>query len=720
MSELNNKNCTQESGASSTSANKATPQNIQAFEQASFTTPPSMPTSSIPYSDLHGSLPEALCPGRHHVHHSYIWLGSLRAASSIILAIAIAALSSLISILFDADASEAAFLSVIMPFVIGGIVLTVLFIVGLIYLFQWLSWKHLTYELESNEFNLHSGIISKKHMHVPYQRVQAVNQKAGLLHRLVGVCDVKIDTAGGASNESITLRYMRTSEAEALRSELFRRKKVLLAGGSITEDGSATLDGTLYYSAWAIVSMGIAPQFTLMTALGYVLQPLPNASTVTANTKAATSETEQFRPYEGNVLDMADEIFQDVRGVFGGTEVNTGQVSFETGLSNKELLLAGASGAGEGLGLLFVGIVAVVGSVAQFFEGVLERWTEEFAMSFIEDSGIVALSGPSTLSSLANGAVLHIIVGALLVIVVLWLISALGTVVHYGGFRLRRREDRVEVESGLLSRSFHGVDVDRIQSVVIKQSFIRRLVGYCELSVLKIDSAAADAANTQSQQQLTSKGIVIHPFVKLSQVPQIIGGVLPEFADMPQETYTPAPIALRRGIIRMGIIQSAAFWFAVVVVFCQMAMELAIQNIPLGAEGLATLSIMRIVMMSYYALFALIFIVNVVNAVLWYRHSGLGYDRSFMSICNGGLNMTTTYTPRKKIQYAFLRTNPLQRRAHVASINVRTAAGIKGRTETLWDISEVDAEAWMEWVRPRSRVATNEGGVAIPDEQAGA
>ena len=191
----------------------------------------------------------------------------------------------------------------------------------------------------------------------------------------------------------------------------------------------------------------------------------------------------------------------------------------------------------------------------------------------------------------------------------------------------------------------------------------------------------------------------------MSRVPEIIAGVLPEFADMPAETFKPAPVAKRRAIVRMGIIRSAAFWFAVFVALCQVAMELVIVTMPLNAEELAMLATVRYLMFAYYAIFVLAFVVNVVNAILWHKRSGLGYDRGFMSMTNGGLAVTTTYTPRKKIQFAYLRTNPFQRMAHVASVNVRTAAGVGGTTETLWDLPEEDADAWMEWVRPRGKRA---------------
>lgn len=97
------------------------------------------------------------------------------------------------------------------------------------------------------------------------------------------------------------------------------------------------------------------------------------------------------------------------------------------------------------------------------------------------------------------------VVAFLAVAAVMWVLSAIGTCISYGGFRACRRDNRIEVEHGLLQHRFQGVDVDRVQSVVVKQSFIRRLMGYCELSLGKID-AAAENSNEQNN-GLNTRGL---------------------------------------------------------------------------------------------------------------------------------------------------------------------------------------------------------------------
>ena len=90
-----------------------------------------------------------------------------------------------------------------------------------------------------------------------------------------------------------------------------------------------------------------------------------------------------------------------------------------------------------------------------------------------------------------------------------------------------------------------------------------------------------------------------------------------------------------------------------------------------------------------------------VGAVLWARGSGFAYNRRFMRVVNGGLGCESVSFPRRKIQFGYTKTNPFQRRAQTATIAVRTAAGTGGTTVRLIDVCEDDAQAWLEWVRPR-------------------
>ncbi|ACV21099.1 Bacterial membrane flanked domain [Slackia heliotrinireducens] len=608
--------------------------------------------------DYRETVPEPLRPGMHQVHHAFIWIKGIGSAVGIVFAMAITAFGNLMS----AGLGE---LGAFIVFLILG--LTILVTVGLVFLFRWISWKYLSYALTPTEIEVHSGWLNKKRVHVPYQRIQSVNQTATPLQRVVGICDVSVDTAGGASNESIQLQCLRTSDVEALRAELFRRKKVLLDGGSIDEWGSAMLGGVQYPSTWALASYGINPAT-------YVQPAIPQGA---VSNQSASSQVQAAQ--EGNALSGAADFSDHFRGVFGGEKVDTGQVSYEVRLSNKELFLAGISGSGGTMGLVVAAIAGLAGAV----------------MDALEDVFIVHLDTAARVaaSTFDVGSAVALVAVVLVVLLVMWVMSALGTMVNYGGFALRRRGTRIEVESGLLSRKFQGIDVDRIQSVEIHEAPIRRLFGYCELRVTKID-AILPGTDSRSLKN-TQLGAVLHPFVKTSRVPEILRGVLPEFAEYPQATQTLPPVALRRGIVGHGLVRNFGFWSAIVLLLAYAFARLAVSPNMAGFLSGALVVLL--------AVCVLIMVIGAVGGLLWFRGSALGYNRDYMTMVVSGYTRRIIVTPRKKIQFATLLANPFQRRAKVASVCARTAAGIDGTTETLWDMALDQAEAWQEWVRPRKR-----------------
>ena len=67
---------------------------------------------------------------------------------------------------------------------------------------------------------------------------------------------------------------------------------------------------------------------------------------------------------------------------------------------------------------------------------------------------------------------------------------------------------------------------------------------------------------------------MIHPFVKMSRVPEILASIVPEFADVPTENIRVKPVGLRRALIRICIIQGDGLWLAVLVAAGQIAVNL--------------------------------------------------------------------------------------------------------------------------------------------------
>ncbi|WP_449316898.1 PH domain-containing protein [Rubneribacter sp.] len=573
-------------------------------------------------------------PVRHRVHHSYIWLGSAQMVLALLAALLVAGFSSIIGAIADGARAFADAPAGIMVTVVS--VLGFLALVGVVVLVQWWSYRHLYYELGPEEFNLYSGIFNKKRVHVPYQRIQSVDQRATLPQRIFGVCTVDIDTAGGAANKAVQVPYVLRSQAEELRRELFARKQA----AAVAQGGAA---------------VARAPQVTASAP--------------------------------GNVLDAPAEIWQDVCEVFGGKEVDTGTVTYEYGLTNRELVLTGLSNHTSQV----VIVLGILGVVAQVFElaAPLAAGPLESAFGRVSSAGLQLFGG---------NLIALVAIAVVAFSVVLWALSAVGACISYGGFKARRRDSRIEVEHGLLQHRFQGVDVDRVQSVMVKQSFIRRLMGYCEVSLGKVD-AASENSGGQAQGFEMQTGLVIHPFVKMNRVPEILAGLVPEFADVPVQVTPVAPAALRRALVRRCILLGSGFWLAALAAVTQVAVNLWVA--PHYSEQAGVAGTVNLIATACYVLALVLLVFDAAGAVLWYRGSGFAYNERFMQVSNGGLSRETVSFPRRKIQFGYTKTNPFQRRSGTATINVRTAAGVSGSTIRLVDAREDDAQDWLDWMRPR-------------------
>lgn len=92
-----------------------------------------------------------------------------------------------------------------------------------------LSWHFYRYELREDGFRKEHGVIWKKYITIPYDRVQNVDIHRGILARLLGLSDLQIQTAGaitagsyGAFSEG-RLIGIRRELAEEIRDQLVAR-----------------------------------------------------------------------------------------------------------------------------------------------------------------------------------------------------------------------------------------------------------------------------------------------------------------------------------------------------------------------------------------------------------------------------------------------------------------------------------------------------------------
>lgn len=620
------------------------------------------------------------------VHKAYIWLSALQAGLAFVIVFFFSSIGSVFSALEANDPDE----------LLGAtafsfaLILIIVVVFGICILAQVFSYKHLMYSVGPAEFTLYKGIFNKQQVHVPYARVQSVDKRATLTQRIFGLCSVYIDTAGGESNKAIIVPYLAKAQADWLISQLYARKM-----NAVQPQAQPAYQ---------------APEVQMPQAAA---APQPQA--------AATAQP--ISQQNGNVLDVGTEAWNQFGGVFAGQPAVTfDRVSYEYGLSNKELFFSGLSNNTSFAAIVIIVICFLVQAV-----GFLCEVFPFQANSVADTLSTFDLSG--ALSSFALPLIGTIAVAIIGIFVFIWLVSALAACLSFGGFRARRYADRIEVQHGLLQHTSMSVSIERIQAVVVKQTFIRRLIGYCEVSLDKVDAVAPNASSNEAK-SLNSHGLVVHPFVKVAKVPEILNGLLPEYADAPAQETPVAPVALRRAIIRRCIWQSGGFWLAVLTLIAQVILNAFLgqdlqaaavvaeiqaaldDTAPTGSEYVMladiaqsyteaqfALGIINLCAVVLYIIAAVTIIVDLFAAIFWARESGFAYNRRFMRITNGGLAKETRTLPKQKIQFGFTRTNPFQRLARTATINISTAAGM-GSRDSLVDVEKAEALRWLEWVKP--------------------
>lgn len=414
---------------------------------------------------------------RHKLHHSYIWLSAVRSLPYVLMALVVSigpAAGSLIEDLGNIDASNMG-----LPIIFGATVLFLLILEGIIIGAAAIGYRYRWYEFGVSEFSSYWGIFNKNRSHIPYQRIQSVNEKMSLLQRIVGVCTVTVETAGGENNKALVIPYVEKSAAERIRREVFMRKS-LMASGLTPQEADERMQALVAQERMQAESSFAAANAPVglndfSGAVGTPGAPIPPWE-LQAQQQAVLQQTQQMpqgvpqqiqqgafpQSQQGaspttNVLDMPADVMDDMRGIFAHAEVDTGKVTCEFGLSNKELLLSALS---SKTSFAFV-LLGVISALATLLGGLVDA-------RIISSSEAVYSAAWQAMSSSFGMLFLLFILGILLV---LWLISVGSSCLTYAGFRSRRRGNRIEVERGLITHVFSGMDVERIQSIHIHQSF---------------------------------------------------------------------------------------------------------------------------------------------------------------------------------------------------------------------------------------------------------
>lgn len=503
------------------------------------------------------------------------------------------------------------------------------------------GWRTRTWELAEDGLVLRSGIVVRSQRRIPYQRVHSVDVSATVLERIMGLASVKVDTGAGEVGEGNRVKHLRRSDAEALKRALFARRVVVEKG--VAAEQTARAAGAEGLTGTAALEQG---------ALGGV----------SSGAGAAAGDP-------------------------------AGDVVYEMRLPGRLHVLAAVTDFNAGAALLSLFLAAL--GIFQFADDLFGDYIYELVGGAVggalgDAAGRLAAMGVAAFLPIALAGV---VMGLVSTVVVSWLVSTVLAYVRWGGFVLRRRGERIEVSSGLLSRSTRAVELNRVQSVSIDQSPLRRAAGYVQVAVRTVSTVGG----SDSSEAASRERVVVHPCMPRAEAAAFVAQVLPEFASVvsvPVEELglhrLPA-VALRRTLLR------GVYWTMLFAAICGVLTWL-VGWLDLGGDPLGVVA-------SAGAAFAwaltvvgcaLMFAVR----VLAWRIRRIGVRGPVLVMVDGGVSRSTVYAARTKLQSLTRRVSPFQARAGVASVAARTACTSQEGDPKMRDVAAPVAEEIMAWVRP--------------------
>jgi putative membrane protein len=253
---------------------------------------------------------------------------------------------------------------------------------------------------------------------------------------------------------------------------------------------------------------------------------------------------------------------------------------------------------------------------------------------------------------------------ALFVLIAAWVMSFFGTILAHTGFTIRRSDDNLLIERGLLEKRRATVPLNRIQAIRIIDGVLRQPFGY---AMVKVESAGYGEEAGESS--------VLFPMIPRRDVPAFLEAVAPEFAWDTEELEGPPRRAARRYITRMTVIGLVVSAIVVALFY------------PIGLWALAALPL--------FGLFG----------YLCYRDAGWALRNGTMVLRYRTLARSTAIIPKRRIQSSDVTQNILQRRASLGNIQATVASGISGATFTVMHLDKGIADQLFAWTgRDRIRV----------------
>ncbi|MXQ51120.1 PH domain-containing protein [Salinicoccus hispanicus] len=247
-----------------------------------------------------------------------------------------------------------------------------------------------------------------------------------------------------------------------------------------------------------------------------------------------------------------------------------------------------------------------------------------------------------------------------LFIVVGYAIGILIMAMKYYKYSLEMKHDDLIVEYGLLEKKHQSVNINRVQNIIVKDSIIRRMIGYYSLSVT-ITSDSLDSEDIDGTVDLL-------PFIKRDRLYEIVQHIFPNY-----HVEAPTGKVPGRGYRRYFQVMTAIL--------------------------LIVTAVVQYFWFDYAWIIGLVLIlVFVASGIYSARNSGYAIHGNEINLMTVGFFKRSHYViKQEKLIEAEWVYNPFLRRDDLGIITLVTAAGILGSRATLKFIDQQDIDIIWNW-----------------------
>lgn len=172
----------------------------------------------------------------------------------------------------------------LIPKLFLGVALIFVLYIGIV------KWRTYMYWFEDDELRVEYGLFVKKKRYVPFERIQSLNYKEGIFHRMFKLVAVDIETAGNSTEAEISLTAITREQANRIEHEMKEAKKRLQAV-VVDEHGVEIVEEEVVAPEHVIHAMDQKDLILLASTSGGV-------GVVLAGILAVFSQVSAYIPYE--------------------------------------------------------------------------------------------------------------------------------------------------------------------------------------------------------------------------------------------------------------------------------------------------------------------------------------------------------------------------------------------------------------------------------------